>query len=333
MKHQKFEIPLGEPVRSLCWSGDLLMDWAGGNRVFHLGVPDTSRGRRVNWAYRFDAAVQSPSGRFAAIYERLGTKAIILDRGKMVREINRSFYHAHDYEFPIVLFNHPERGELIAHCPDCCAQIEIEEIATGNRLTKSPNRKPAEMFHSRLAVSPCQTELLSAGWVWHPLNMAWVWRIDEALADPSVLDSERQPSRACDCEISSAAFIDEQRILLTSSPKAEAFGNEKIPVFGPGHLAVFNLDSNIFETISRIDEPIGNMLWLGDGNIVSFYENPKVIEVKTGEVVFRWPDINTGKQDSSIIHHLGPPPPLAIDHVHKRFAVAAIDKITVIQFA
>jgi hypothetical protein len=45
----------------------------------------------------------SPSGEFAVIYTRLGTKGLVLHRGKIIREINRSFYHADVYEYPIGL--------------------------------------------------------------------------------------------------------------------------------------------------------------------------------------------------------------------------------------
>lgn len=159
MEYRKFEIAVKAPVRSLCWNGDSLIDWAGGNRIFELDGKVSHPS--VSWAYRFDAAVQSPSGHVAVIYERLGTKAILLDRGKCIRELNRSFYHAHVYEYPIVLFEHPDGRELIAHCPEDYNQLEIEEVATGKRLTESSSRKPADFFHSRLQVSLDQTRLLT----------------------------------------------------------------------------------------------------------------------------------------------------------------------------
>jgi hypothetical protein len=46
----------------------------------------------VRYGYRFDAATASPDGRFAVIYERLGTKGLLLDDGQIVRELDRSFY-------------------------------------------------------------------------------------------------------------------------------------------------------------------------------------------------------------------------------------------------
>ncbi|MBV9946713.1 MAG: hypothetical protein JOZ69_07690 [Myxococcales bacterium] len=89
-------------VRSLCFHGDQLVDWVGGARVFDLD--GTDHGRRVNFAYRFDQAISSPDGRFTVIYERLGTKALLLERGRLVRELNRSFYCADAFEYPVHLF-------------------------------------------------------------------------------------------------------------------------------------------------------------------------------------------------------------------------------------
>lgn len=83
-------------VRSLSWQGDTLVDWVSGGNLHSLD--GTSRRSYVNWAYGFDRAVTSPDGRFAVIYETLGTKGLVLKDGEFVREINRSFYHASAYE-------------------------------------------------------------------------------------------------------------------------------------------------------------------------------------------------------------------------------------------
>jgi hypothetical protein len=85
-------------IRSLCWRGDELVDWVGGGRAF--AADGTERPARVIYGYRFDAATASPDGRFAVIYERLGTKGLLLHDGRIVRELDRSFYHAAAYEYP-----------------------------------------------------------------------------------------------------------------------------------------------------------------------------------------------------------------------------------------
>ncbi len=129
---QEWKIEVKTKVKSLCWQGDRLIDWAGGGIAYDL--EGKVYGSIVRYAYRFDAAVVSPSGEYAVIYERLGTKGLVLKQGKPIREINRSFYHADAYEYPIVLFKLPDGREVIAHCPDHYNQLEIEELENGKRL-------------------------------------------------------------------------------------------------------------------------------------------------------------------------------------------------------
>jgi hypothetical protein len=126
-------------VKSLCWQGDALVDWvAGGNFYFLDG---TTRPRHVGYSYRFDAAVVSPSGTYAVIYEKLGTKGLILKNGNILREINRSFYYAHAYEYPITLFQLPDGREVIAHCREEFCRLDIDDLETGKPLTDSQERK------------------------------------------------------------------------------------------------------------------------------------------------------------------------------------------------
>src|SRR4051794_10682511 len=88
---QRFQIPIkdGYGVRSLCWQGDELVDWVGGERY---GLDGSVQRMQGGWGPFFDAAVANPEGKYAVIYGRLGTKGLILKEGKLLREINRSFY-------------------------------------------------------------------------------------------------------------------------------------------------------------------------------------------------------------------------------------------------
>src|SRR5262249_4371873 len=136
----------------------------------------------------FDAATASPDGRFAVVYERLGTKGLLLHDGKILRELDRSFYHARAYEYPVTLFREPDGRLLLAQCPKLYCCIELEEVESGQSLTASAGRKPADFFHSRLAASPGGKRLLSAGWVWHPWSAVECFDVARALADPRHLD-------------------------------------------------------------------------------------------------------------------------------------------------
>src|SRR5882672_5196828 len=153
-------------IRSLCWRGDELVDWVGGGRAFALD--GSERRARINDAYRFDAATASADGRFAVIYERLGTEALLLHDGKILRQLNRDFYRAYAFEYPVVLFNEPGGRLLLAHCPTSYCRIELEDAETGQPLVVSTERKPTDFFHSRLQASPQGKRVLSAGWVWSP---------------------------------------------------------------------------------------------------------------------------------------------------------------------
>lgn len=74
-------------VRTLVWQGDTLVDWVGGGTVYALD--GTIQQVCVSYAFRFDACVATPDGRFAVIYERLGTKGVVLECGKIVANLYR----------------------------------------------------------------------------------------------------------------------------------------------------------------------------------------------------------------------------------------------------
>jgi len=57
---ERVEIPLQTGVRSLCWDGDELVDWASGGTRFSLSGQQTDS--NVYFAYRFDRAVLSLAG-------------------------------------------------------------------------------------------------------------------------------------------------------------------------------------------------------------------------------------------------------------------------------
>src|ERR1051325_1490875 len=42
---------------------------------------------QLMYGYRFDRTVSTPDGRYTVLYEQLGTKRLVLKKGKIVREI------------------------------------------------------------------------------------------------------------------------------------------------------------------------------------------------------------------------------------------------------
>jgi hypothetical protein len=207
---ERFVIPLASPVRSLCWDGDELVDWVSGGVRYSLSGVETRA--KVYFPYRFDRAVSSPDGQWAILYEVLGTKALITARERQVRELNRSYYFANAYEYPITVFRLPDGTMALAHCPDEYNKIEIEELVTGRRLT-ARTCKPQDVFHSRLQISPGGTYLLSAGWVWGSADIIQVFNVRQVLKDPEHLDTWQN---IFDDEVYSAAFQTDDVLLLNA---------------------------------------------------------------------------------------------------------------------
>lgn len=327
----RFLIPVPEnrTVRSLCWRGDELVDWAAGGHVYRLDGSFSPR--HVNYAYRFDAAVCSPCGRFAAIYEKLGTKALLLDDGEVVREVNRSFYHAHVYEYPIVLWTLSDGRAVIAHCPENYHRIEIEEFESGRRLS-SRDDEGTDHFFSRLQVSPDAKHLLTAGWTWHPFDSVAVFDLEEALHNPIELDKRANFLNNAS-EANSATWLDGNRVALASSREADDFSDDE-PLEGrlsPGRIGVWNLERGTLESVAPLEEEAGTMLAASPTQVVGFFEHPKLIDVTTGRVLRCWPDIQSGRQNSSIIWHQKEPfPILALDAAKRRFAIVQDKQIVVI---
>ena len=138
----KFRISqfVAKGIKSLVWEGDELVDWVAGGRRFRLD------GRviepNVRYAFAFDAARNSPSGEFSVIYTRCATKGLVLQRGKVLREINRSFYHAAVYEYPIAMFALADGREAIAArklstIASFTRSVTNSRLVTGDRIAST----------------------------------------------------------------------------------------------------------------------------------------------------------------------------------------------------
>jgi len=327
-------------ARSLCWRGDALVDWVIGGNVWTLdgAFRDACR----SWGYgRLDAAVADPTGRWAVVHERTGTAGILLCDGEIVREIHRSPYHADAFVYPVCLFPGRAGRTLLAHCPDHYARIEIDDAATGERLTRSDSRDLPDFFHSRLAASPTQKRLLSAGWVWHPIDAVVWFDIEAALVDPTLLDGlEGAPGarNVCLAEESSAAWLDDDTLVIGSSDEAEdpeeaeaADAEEPGARLSPRGMAVYDIRAGRYTQSVRLGYPPGIMMPVGRRHVVTFYQWPRLVSLDAGRVVHEWSDISTGEVVSSIVHDR-PQPVIALDASRARFAVAngkAVEVVTI----
>lgn len=327
-----------EGVCSLAWCGDALVDWVGGGERY--GLDGLVRPSNVAYSYRFDAAVANDTGEVAVIYERGGTKALVLSSGEVVREINRHFYHADVYDFPVCLWVDRDGRTLIAHCPEEYNRIEIEDAITGERLTASAGRKPVDFFHSRLQVSRGGKRLLSAGWVWHPWDAVCFFDLSEALTNPAsldVLDGQTPYSfNVCLAEESSACWQTDDRLLIGAGSEEEDPEETKelegILRLRPDGIAVYDIPSKTYISSIVSEAPAGIMMPIGEDMVVAFFDHPRLVSLSDGSVIERWPDLPTGNRMSSIaMASPEPQPQLALDPAHRRFAVSTEDAIHIVE--
>jgi hypothetical protein len=320
-------------VRSLVWSGDELVDWVGGGARYRLdGI---GRPGHVHFGFRFDAACAH--GDYAVIYERLGTKGLILHGGEVLREIDRSYYCADDYDYPVCLWSDRSGRVLMAHCPERYNRIEIEDVRTGERLTSPADRQPEDAFHSRLQVSPCGRRLLSAGWIWHPLDRMFLFDIAAALRDARHLDAG-QRLRLGDglLDESSACWQDGDQLLIGGGERDDGAGARESGGATADRAALQGNDILIYDItreapLRRIamDRPAGPMMAFGAEAVVTFHGHPRLISLLDGRVMEEWPDLPTGSQISAIAGG-SPLPPIALDPAKRRFAVARGGEIHVV---
>jgi hypothetical protein len=328
IKVNEVHIPAKE-IQSLVWDGDCLVDWAAGGRRYFLD--GSSEEAYVQYGHLFDAAAVSPSGDYVVIYTRLGTNGLILFRGKVIREIHRSYYHADAYEYPIALLRLPNGREAIVHCPDEYCRLDIDDLETGARLTMSGDRKPADFFHSRLGVSFDGRYLISAGWVWHPLDKIVVFDLAAALANPSHLDGKGIGIDAW-AEESSAWFLHNGELAIALSGIESEDEDNPDGQFAECELRIFDLVHPTRPRIITLAHCLGTAMGVGDNHVLGLFDHPRLIELANGSLVEQWPHINSGKQNSSILLAQEFVPSIAWDHVGQRCAIGNSEGITVLEF-
>ncbi|RKH52016.1 hypothetical protein [Corallococcus llansteffanensis] len=323
MDFQRQTLKTRSAVTSLCWSGEALVDPVGGAVRYHLD--GTCFDPHVRFAYRFDRAVMSPDGRYSVLYESLGTAGLLLEGTRVVRQLQRDFYQANVYDYPVALHTLPSGRTLLAHCPESYCVLELEDAATGERLTKRTN-DPVDFFHSRLQFSPDGRYLSSAGWIWHPVDAMSVVDVPRALEDPAALDrGDLMDGVEQGMFLLSGTFAQRDTLVFVrvdESREGDTF-----------FLGTYSLADRKQLSEVPLEEPAGPLMVVGSEHVVDFHRHPKLVERATGRVVQRWADLDTGLALSSIRHHLPSPPPFAMDPANRRFAVGTADGIEVITLA
>jgi hypothetical protein len=252
-------IPTTRRVVALDWDGDDLV--SGDYRWAPDGTTNDPRMVRGEIWPPFDQTITF--GGYRAVYAERGTKALLMRGGKLIRELNRSYYRAGSSDYPIALGALPDGREVVVHCPEKYNVLEVEDAATGERLTTGP-RKPADEFHSRLSISPDGRHLLSAGWVWQPMGFAEVFDLVDALRDPTLLDGAGMTPlmTAVDGEVWSACWLDDDHLAVSAG------GSELSGQFG-----VWSLAAGDWTFLTTVDFPIGVTVPVGD-RLLCLYGHP-----------------------------------------------------------
>jgi hypothetical protein len=319
-------------LRSLAWDGDTLVDWVGGARY---RLDGTCEELNVGYAYRFDAA--AGLGPWGVSFEACGTKGRLLrDNGRrasgktvalsvdIIREIDRSYYHAEDYYYPVTIFRLAGGQRVVAHCPRGYNILDLEDL-DGGCLTPRPVEGSADIFHARLEASLDGRWLLSNGWVWQPWRAVFVYDVAKALKQPAYLSTAGEAlalGDAWEWEVEGATFVGHRIVCVTGEEKAA--------------LTIYDLDACRHERLIELAEPPGTRLMaVGDDHIVLFDGQPRLLRLSTGALVDRWDDLDGGRGIHQPSVSLQPqvPPWLATDPARGRFALGWPERIVVVSLS
>ncbi|MFF7467948.1 hypothetical protein [Streptomyces sp. NPDC008092] len=321
-------IPVSAAPKSLAWQGDQLVCVVGGGRRW--GPDGTERRAAFDWAFPFDAGTASVPGPYAAVYQERGTKGMLLDGERIVRELNRSYYHAPDYDYPLALGELGDGREVVVHCPDEYNVLQIEDAASGERLTAG-GREPQDVFHSRLGLSPDGRYLLSVGWVWQPFGIARVYDTTLALTDPGTLDGEGLlPTAAVmSGEVTAGCWLDADRLVLAAG--SEEWDEEETAGLPPRHLGVWSVSEGRWLHRSPVGDAEPGVLLLPRGDqVISFPGHPRLLDTATGRVVAEWPEVEVPVKSACFGGSHVRTPVAALHPDGTRLAVAAAGSIALI---
>ncbi|WP_439696689.1 hypothetical protein ACFGVS_29525 [Mucilaginibacter sp. AW1-7] len=284
-----------ERLNTISWLNDKIVDWAAGGNQYSM---DGSTKRSSSYfPFNFDGSINTTDGQYAFIYQKLGTKGLLLKNGELLREINRSYYFAEAYEYPAAFVTVDEVTYLV-HCPKEYCRLDFENVETGELITEVPGREAEDFFHSRLEVSPDGKHLLSKGWLWHPMDEVYIYKVNDCLKNPLLLDQLISFTHIS-VEMETASFINNTEILIGSGD--EVYDVENI-IFPSKHIAVWDIATQQLSTPVKINVEFGNLFAIDGERSWDTYLYPKIININTGEVIDKDESVYSGKQNSSIVN-------------------------------
>ncbi len=310
-------------LKTICWLNDAIVDWAGGV-LYSLDGKKKQLGQY--YAFNFDDSIVSSDGQYTFINQKLGTKGLLLKRGELMREINRSHYCANAYEYPAAFVTIKGTTYLI-HCPLAYNRLDFENVETGELVTDISDRNPSDVFHSRLEINTTNTFLISKGWVWHPLNVVEVFNVIDCIKNPLLLDnSTLTPNMGV--EVCTASFVDDSKILIGTSDETFDEDNPNLPL---RHIAIWDIGSNEVASPVKVKGEFGNLYSINDKFAWDTFKFPKIINIKTGEIMDEDESVFSGEQNSSIIgNDTLKFPQIAFNRQTKQLAIKGQEKIEIL---
>ncbi|MFG3104794.1 hypothetical protein ACGFZL_30345 [Streptomyces sp. NPDC048182] len=326
---REIRVRTGE-VRSLVWDGDDLLDPVGGRRRWSADGTEHRRERR-RFGRGYDRAVTSPSGRWTVVYGERGTRGLLLDGRRVVRELLRDEGHAGDFDYPVGLGTLSDGREVLVHCPERDDRLRVEDVATGESLATGSGEEMSSLFHARPAISPGGRWLMSAGWVWHPDGVCRVYDLEQALTDPSTLDGEgvldHRPLSGA--EVDSACWLDGDRLAVVAGEVGWDRDVDEERERAPHQLGVWSGSASTWLHRHDIPGPVGTILGCGEA-VLALYGYPRLFDVRTGELIARWPRLAMPRRQGSYGATHIPTPVAAVHPGGGRVALALESGIAVI---
>jgi len=303
-------------LQTIDWVNGNIVDWVSAGQQYSL---DGQRKQltKYHFAFSFDGSITSQDAQYVFIYKRLGTKGLLLKNGEIIREINRSYYHAETYEFPAAFVTFENQTYLV-HCPISYRRLDFENVETGEIISNVKDRKPSDIFHSRLSLSPDNKYLMVCGWAWHPVDTVELFDIADCFKNPLLLDKS-SVSPDFGIPINSASFIDSKRILLAASDD-EPFDDEVPPILPQKHIAIWDFTTNELSKPVKVDGEFGNLFAINEKWAWDTFKFPKIINIQTGEIESKMEEINSGLQTSSIMDD-GKSPQICFDKHTSQIAI------------
>lgn len=285
-------------IQTITWFNNTVVDWANAGQQYALDGSQQQLYKYSFGALDFNGAICSADGQYALIYQKLGTKGLLLKGDTLLREINRSYYYADAYEWPVAFVSVDGTTYLI-HCPKNYCRLDFENVETGEIVTDVTGRQPGDFFHSRLEISADGTYLLSKGWHWHPREAIYAYNIKACIKNPLMLDdSSLYPYLGT--EICTASFISGSKVLIGSSD--EVIDDEEEDNFPTKSIAIWDIETDEISTPVKVDGEFGNLFAIDNDSAWDTYLYPKIISLKTGDIIDKDESFYSGKQNSSIVN-------------------------------